>query len=241
MNTSEAKFILQARRPDGRDDQDPRFSGAMEQARRDPALTDWLTREQSFDSAVSAKLRAVQPPADLRAAILAGARASRPTPFWRRPGALAMAASVALAAGMALAWFSTRPVAAGGSELLALGVMDEVGSAAHHDAMPSPRGELRRILSSPDARLAGGVPLDFDQLKRDGCRSLRIAGREVLEVCFERGADYHLYVARRDDFKTETEPMFRERGTTASVSWADARHSYVLVSGDGAAALRSIL
>ncbi|MBC8040705.1 MAG: hypothetical protein H7Y06_09195, partial [Opitutaceae bacterium] len=72
MNTNEAKFILRARRPDGRDDADPRFQEALEQARRDPALAAWMAREQAFDEAVAARLRAVEPPAGLRDAILAG-------------------------------------------------------------------------------------------------------------------------------------------------------------------------
>ncbi|HSI08157.1 MAG: hypothetical protein ACAH89_04660 [Rariglobus sp.] len=239
MNTTEAKFILQARRPDGSDDAEPRFAEALEQARRDPALGEWLAREQAFDAAVAAKLRAVQPPADLRSSILAGARASRPVAFWRRPQVLALAASVAIVCGVALAWPAMRPSAT--VDQLALGVMTEVSSSEHHSAMPSPRGELRTLLTDPGTRLAAGLPLNFEQLKADGCRSLKIGGRDVLEVCFERGGSgFHIYVAKHGDFKGEGAPMFRERGTLASVAWTDAQHAYVLVSGDGAAALRSI-
>jgi hypothetical protein len=241
MNTTEAKFILQARRPDGRDDSDPRFTEALEQARLDPALGAWMAREQAFDQVVADKLRTVQPPAGLRDAILAGARLSnrRPVPFWRRPQVLAMAASVAIIVGLAVSWPALHPAA--GVDQLALGVMNEVDSTTHHAAMPSPRGELRTLLTSPATHLAAGLPLNFDQLKTDGCRSLRIAGHEVLEVCFERGGEgFHLYVASRKDFRGDGEPMFRERGTSASVAWTDDRHAYVLVSNDGSAAVRSI-
>ncbi|MBC8040663.1 MAG: hypothetical protein H7Y06_08985 [Opitutaceae bacterium] len=239
MNSNEAKFILQARRPDGSDDAEPRFSEALEQARRDPALTEWLAREQGFDTAVATKLRAVQPPADLRAAILAGARASRPVAFWLRPQVLAMAASVAIVCGLALAWPAMRSAAT--VDQLAMGVMTEVDSDAHHDAMPMARGALHAVLSDANTRLAAGFPLNFDQLKADGCRSVKIGGREVLEVCFERGGSgFHIYVAKRGDFKGEGEPMFRERGTLASVAWTDANHAYVLVSADGAAAVRGV-
>ncbi len=238
MNTIEAKFILQARRPDGRDDADPQFAEALAQARRDPALAEWLAREQAFDATVSGKLRAVQPPAGLRDAILAGARMSRPVPFWRRAQVLAMAASVAIIIGLVSTWPVVRPAA--DVERLALGVMSEVDSDAHHDAMPRPQGALRTLLADSGARLAAGVPFNFDQLKASGCRSLRIGGREVLEVCFERGGEFHLYVARRSDFSGDAEPMFRERGTLASVTWTDAQHAYVLVTGEGAAALRNV-
>jgi hypothetical protein len=237
MNTTEARFVLQARRPDGSDDAEPRFAEALEQARRDPGLGEWLAREQAFDAAVAAKLRAVQPPADLRAAILAGARASRPAGFWRRPPVLAMAASVALACGLAAAWPVMRP--APDVDRLAMGVMNEVDSDAHHGAMPQARGALAALLTDADTRLAAGLPFDFEQLKASGCRPVTIGGREVLEVCFERGGSFHLYVARRGDFKGDARPVFRERGTVVSVAWADSRHAYVLVSGD-AAALRSV-
>ena len=40
MNTTEVKFILQARRPDGSDDAEPRFAEALEQA-RDARPDDW--------------------------------------------------------------------------------------------------------------------------------------------------------------------------------------------------------
>lgn len=238
MNTTEAKFILQARRPDGQDDADSRFSDALAQAGRDPALGGWLAREQAFDSAVSGKLRSLQPPAGLREAILAGARMSRPAPFWRRPQVLALAACVTIVIGLVTAWPMLRPAA--DSERFALGVLAEIDSTDHHAKMPLARGMLRAMLSDPATRLASGLPLDFAQLKAGNCRALKIAGRDVLEVCFERGGEFHLYVAKRKDFIGDGQPMFHERGTLASVTWTDAQHAYVLVTGDGAAALRNV-
>jgi hypothetical protein len=238
MNTTEAKFILQARRPDGSDDADPRFAEALEQARRDSALGEWLAREQVFDASVAGKLRTVQPPGDLRGTILAGARANQSKRFWKRPQVLAMAASVAVIGLLTLAWPAMRP--SPDVDRLALGVMAEVDSDVHHAAMPMPRGELGAFLADPSLRLVAGLPFDFEQLKAGGCRSLRIAGREVLEVCFGGGTEFHIYVAKREDFRGESGPIFRERGALASVAWTDARHAYVLVSEEGAAALRSV-
>lgn len=238
MNTTEAKFILQARRPNGQDDADPRFSEALEQARRDPSLASWLAREQALDTAVAEKLRSVQPPAGLRDAILAGAKMSRSVPFWRRPQVLALAASVAIIIGLVFAWPVLRPAA--DTEHLALGVMAEMNSPAHHSIIVGGRGVLRAALANPSNRLATGLPFNFDQLKADGCRSLKIGGRDVLEVCFERGGEFHLYIANRKDFRGDDEPMFRERGTLASVTWTDLHHAYVLVTSSGTAALRNV-
>jgi hypothetical protein len=239
MNTTEAKFILQACRPDGRDAADPRFTEALEQARRDPALAAWLAREQAFDAAVAAKLSEVRPPADLRAAILAGARMSRPAPWWRAPRLMALAAGVVLVLGLIAAWPRLRPASNG--EQLALGAMAEMSSPAHHPVVFGGRGALHALLAGSSTHLADGLPLDFAQLKADGCRSLTIAGREVLEVCFQRGGgEFHLYVAHAGDFPAGGAPVFREQGALASVSWRDRQHSYVLVTEGSAETLRGI-
>jgi uncharacterized membrane protein YbaN (DUF454 family) len=241
MNTIEAKFILQARRPNGRDDGDQRFAAAFAQAQRDPALATWMGREQAFDAVVAEKLRAVMPPAELRAAILAGARMSRPVAWWRSPMTLAMAASAAVVLGLAAFWFRASPIL--DTEQLALGAMGEMSAPEHFPLAIGGNGELGVVLADPTTRLAAGLSMDFAQLKADGCRTLHIAGREVLEVCFMRGGEFHLYVALRGDFggaKADVKPMFREQGTLASVTWTDARHAYVLVTEDGTQALRSI-
>lgn len=77
MNNEEAKFILQGYRPNGADAGDATFCAAVEQAKRDPALGEWFARQQSFDTAVGAKLAQVAPPSGLRAAILAGGKVDR--------------------------------------------------------------------------------------------------------------------------------------------------------------------
>lgn len=242
MNTTEAKFILQACRPDGQDATDPRFEGALAQARQDPVLAEWFAREQAFDTAVAAKLRTGQPPADLRAVILAGARMSRPKPWWRQPRVLALAASAVLLFGLVAAWPNRTPVSEGGQ--LALATMAEMSSPAHHPVVFGGRGSLHTLLASTSTRLADGLSLNFDELKADGCRSLSIAGHEVLEVCFERGGnEFHLYVARGGDFPAKDAagaPMFLEQGRLASVSWRDHSHAYVLVTDSGAENLRGV-
>lgn len=242
MNTTEAKFILQACRPDGQDAEDQRFAEALAQAKQDPVLGEWLARERAFDTEVAAKLRGVQPPDGLRAAILAGARMSRPQPWWRQSRVFALAASVVLVCGLAATWLLRSP--AGDGEQLALGVMAEMSSPAHHPVVFGGSGQLHELLASASTRLAGGLPLDFAQLKDEGCRSLKIAGHDVLEVCFERGGNgFHLYVARGADFPgtdTPGTPIFREQSRLASVSWRDGRHTYVLVTDGGADSLRRV-
>ena len=66
MNNNEAKFILSAYRPGGRDAGDPGMATALAQAKSDPVLGAWFARERAHDAAVAWKLRAVVPPVGLR-------------------------------------------------------------------------------------------------------------------------------------------------------------------------------
>ena len=56
MNNTEAKFILNAYRPNGRDAGDPAMTAALAQAASDPALGAWFAREQTHGHAIAAKL-----------------------------------------------------------------------------------------------------------------------------------------------------------------------------------------
>ena len=66
MNNQEATLLLHAYRPNGQDADDPRFSEALEQTRRDPALGRWFADQQAFDQAVSERLRGLPAPAGLK-------------------------------------------------------------------------------------------------------------------------------------------------------------------------------
>ena len=108
MNNTEAKFILSAYRPDGRDAADETFCAALIQAKTDPALARWFELEQSFDRAMCAKLGEIAPPPGLREAILVGGRVSADPAvgraWWRLPGWVAAAGgAVTLGADEAVA------------------------------------------------------------------------------------------------------------------------------------------
>jgi anti-sigma-K factor RskA len=99
MTHHEARFILGACRPDGRDAADPMFTEALALAERDPELRRWFERQRSLDATLAAKLQQVAPPAELREAIMAGVRASQPRrPWWAHRGWLAAAAAIAIIA-----------------------------------------------------------------------------------------------------------------------------------------------
>lgn len=247
MNNSEAKFILNAYRPGGRDAADATFGPALAQARSDPALGAWFAREQAHGAAVAAKLRAVAPPAGLRDAILMGVRMSDATrrttrAWWRRPAVWAAAAGVAIMLGVGVAMWP-QPAGAAMEPFASFALDDMVHGK--HGGHGEKAGELVALLSKPATRLGGDLPVDVAALRATGCRTLRHEGKDVIEVCFARdGAEYHLYVIRHEDLPglpTRAAPAIIARASGAAAVWSDSRNHYALVSDAGEQALKRLL
>ncbi len=245
MTNQEAKFTLGAYRPGGQDAGDPVFAAALEQAKRDPALGAWLAREQAHDAIVAAKLREVAPPPGLRAAILAGARAGTKQPaWWRQPVWLAAAAAVTLLLAVAGTFLSGGRAAGGPAEALAESVLADLSVAGHagHDTAT---GELKAWLEAPGGKLAASSGLSFAQMKAKGCRTLKVGGRELAELCFERnGLVFHLYALPREglpELNLGAKPTLVARAGNSAAVWSDDRLHYVLATGAGMDAIKRLL
>jgi hypothetical protein len=243
MNNAEAKFILQGYRPNGTDAGDATFCAAMEQAEKDPALSQWFARQQAFDSAVGDKLAQVAPPADLRAAILAGGRvtaAGAPRrAWWAHPAWMAAAASVAILLAGALALWPRSAVA---FDQFALA---DAKNSATHGGHGHETNEMQAVLNNPAVPLTGKLPIDYATLHDKGCRMVRFQGHDVLEICFNRnGVWFHCYIARAADFPrlaVNAAPTLVELGTAALASWTDGENILVVVSKTGRKDLEALL
>jgi len=244
MNNNEAKFILNAYRPGGRDADDATFGAALEQARNDPALGAWLAREQAHGAAVTAKLREIAPPSGLREAILTGARVSGPAGKVRptrriQPGWLAIAASVAVLVS-ALAWWRTAPVQGDTFDEFAVNYVAHGFRLQRHSADVA---VLKTWLSEKHGPLPEALPAKFAELRALGCRTLDFQGRDVSLVCFERGGkEFHVFVTRLDEAAgTDAVPRFIDHARLAAATWTDAKNRYVLVSDAGMDAVKRLL
>lgn len=244
MNNDEAKFILQGYRPNGADAGDAALQAALAQVERDPALREWFVRQQAFDAVVSAKLGEVSAPPGLREAILAGGRVTasgtaKAAPWWRSPVILAAAAGIAVTLATTLALWPKQAEA--GTELTDHVFADAANVDAHmgfHGGEP-----LQAMFGNPANRLGNGLPLDFEALRKAGCRTVTFQGREVLEVCFNRGGVwFHAYLALRKDFPNVSSSLsILDKDGRSVASWADDRHIYLVASRAGRAALEQIL
>jgi hypothetical protein len=242
MTNDEAKFILAAFRPDGRDASDPRFSEAIAQAGIDPELRAWWQRQRAFDAGVAAKLAGVMPPPGLRESILAGGRLSRPRRrAWNWPVWLAAAAAVALLAVAAVALRSSLR-APSLQDFAAFAMKDISIDYAEHTGFPPGLAGVQGQLAAAALPLPQGIKLNLAELRRERCRAVTIAGREVFEICFQRdGAWFHLYAARRSDFSSESadpKALLFSQGNFSATAWADSANAYALVVRGGAATLQ---
>lgn len=242
MTNEEAKFILQACRPNGADASDPAFRAALEQAQLDPELGRWFERQQAFDRAMAGKLRSIQPPADLRESILAGAKAGQtgPSPWWRRPQWLAAAAVLVLTFLVGVGGFlGTRADAADDFPVFATDYVTAGFFLKEHGADIE---KLRSWLGRQNAPLPTEIPAGFANLKSLGCKTLDYRGKDVSLICFGEGKEYHLFVLRRADFPemkmlAGSGPQFLVRNGHASAAWSDDVNHYVVVTDDSLKAL----
>ncbi|HVU33171.1 MAG TPA: hypothetical protein VHE61_07030 [Opitutaceae bacterium] len=244
MSNNEAKFLLNACRPNGRDASDPAFAAAMAQARSDPALGAWFAQEQAHGAAVAAKLQEIAPPPGLREAILAGGRATqraaavrprRPMVTW---GALAACFAALIAASVAL-WPARAPAA---NALTSFALYDV--AYGRHGGRGEATAELAQQLGSPATHLSAGLPIDFSRLKNTGCRTLQVAGHSVLEVCFVRnGAEFHCYIGRAADFHVGAPAavQFVQQAGLTAAAWTKGSYRFVVVGGAGLDAVKRLL
>ncbi|MDQ5979092.1 MAG: hypothetical protein QG602_2066 [Verrucomicrobiota bacterium] len=243
MNNEEAKFILQGYRPNGADSGDATFGAALEQAKKDPALGAWLAKQQAFDAAVAAKLGQVTPPADLRAAIMAGGRVTAPTQlqqrWWRHPVWMSAAAGFALLLTVGVALWPNR------AQALTEFALADARMSATHGGHGHENNELQAVLNHPGTRLGQKLPVHFANLIETGCRTVNCRGHDVLELCFNRnGVWFHAYFARKSDFPglaTGGAPRITDHGSVTMATWADDEHVILVVSRSGRKNLEALL
>ena len=243
MNHHEAKFLLRARRPGGKDCKDPVFAEALAQAEKDPMLKAWLDNEAAFDRTVAARLQEIQPPAGLRDAILAGCRVSqRPTNRWKKPLWLALAASIAITLTLTL---RLRPAGPSAREFAEFALNDLATAGGMHDGKRPDLGNLQAELATAALPLSANANVSGENLRRAGCRVMKFAGHDVFEICFQRdGSWYHLYAVRIEDLARgpfDPRSLLTSKGQFTSTAWKDARFAYALVTGDGSDALHRLI
>lgn len=238
MNNQEAKLILQAYHPDGRDAADPFFAEALEQARRDPELAKWFAEENSLETRVQARLQtAVQPPPELKANLLAMRKVVRLVPWWHQPMNLAAAAAVMLLLGLAALLLPRQrsvPLASFRQTMVHYAMQEQghIVFKSHNLA------GIRQWLQDRGMETNFDLPPGLRSGLAHGCRVVDWKGRKATMLCFMVNDREHmdLFVVDRvalPDVAESGPPQFAESGGLMTAIWARGDKVYLLTSADG--------
>ncbi len=236
MDNREAKFILNAYRPDGQDANDPRFAEALEQVRRDPILQRWFDESIAFDAAMTEKLSATPVPNDLRESILAGAKVTR-VPLWKnRWRKWAIAAAVVLSATLGvLIWRGTHPTPVAGWQLQALDtILSSIArNESHFDVISANPANLVKWLHTEHAPAGEQLPNNLDKLPSIGCKTFFWGGKPVSLICFTlpEGRAIHLVITNvsiESDRAIKQEARVIQQGRWATATWREGGMIYML-------------
>lgn len=236
MDKTEAKLILQTYRPNGHDNEDPRFAQALELARNDAELGTWFAEQQAFDHAIAKKLSTVTIPADLRASILAGKKIASPdVPAWQRYSkqlAAIAAMLLLLLLPFALMQKQKPPLAKFKSD--AVTFLDELNRL---DMSSRDTESIRAWLTTHGGQRRFDLPAKLAQNPSIGCRIYDWKGQKVTLICFNitpKGGKFdevHLLVldaSQLRDAPTGLKPCFETVGNWKTACWQEDGLAYVL-------------
>ncbi len=200
MNPTQAKQVLLLYRPGTPDADDPEIQQALELARQDPELGQWLEQHVAFQSAMRAKLRQIEVPEHFKEALLARRKIVRPAIPWRSPVWLAAAAIFVVLLGLAGLWL--RPTVPDRFANYRESMVSAAVRMYGMDIETRDMAQLRPFFAKK------GAPSDYDvtgglaQLPLKGGGLLRWRGNPVSMVCFDRaGTTLFLFVMKREALK----------------------------------------
>ena len=230
MTLGQAKEILLLYRPGTADAEDPQVVAAVELARRDPELARWFERHCAFQNAMRAKLRQIEVPAHLKAALLAQQNIIRLPIWWQRPVWLAAVAAVVLFLGLAAIWLNPAH-----PDRFANFQARMVSTALREyrmDLVTNDMRQLRQFIAGKGAPSEYQLPKGLEKLQLTGGGCLQWRSHPVAMVCFNRGDDQmlFLFVMKRSALKdppAET-PQVSKVAELQTVSWTYGEYTYVL-------------
>lgn len=244
MTVDDAKIILSVWRPDGRDHRDPIFQEALDLARHDAGLLEWLQNQQDFDAMMVANLQAVRGPADGRREILAQGHVFLRRRAIRRRAWMSLAAAIVMVAAIgSWRYFSLLDPVLPEAPYTVAGAAEHL--SVNHKAMEfySDSGDdLVDWLSSRRNPVPPRLPGRLGELRAYGAQDWNTGRGRVSLLCFypesagsggySEDAEYvHLFVFPKQLTETpdagET-PRLIEGNQWVFVVWQDGDNAYAL-------------
>jgi hypothetical protein len=234
VNRDEIKEILLLYRPGTADAEDPQVSEALELARQDPELARWFERHAAFQSAIRLKLRQIEVPAHLKAALMARQKVVAPA-IWRPKPSLAWwvaaAALFLFFVGLGAVWL--RPNVPDRFVNFRERMVNTALREYHMDFVTNNMPALRQAIQ------AKGAPADYElspglaDLQLTGGGALSWRSHPVSMVCFDRGnkSMVFLFVMKKAAVKDPPpqQPKETSTGNLIAASWSKGDNSYLLL------------
>ncbi len=246
MTNKDASFLLGSCRPNGADSNDPEFSNALAQAGRDPGLKRWFEDQRRFDSAIAAHIQSIRVPEGLRSRILTGGRVSRPARWWSPRQLMAIAAMLALFAGLGL-WFYPGSPAPDQWQDQALATLSGIVSGRMTFDVQSPNvAELQQWLRAKGSPVAGSLPASLESLAGLGCKMVSWHGHPISIICFHGpgGQNVHLAMIDRstlDNPPPGAQPIYAVRDGWQTAVWSQGNMAMMLATKAPESQLRTLL
>jgi hypothetical protein len=230
---------LLAWRPGHGDLRDAEVAAALEEAKRDPALNEWLERHASFQRTVARSFQQIPVPADLRARILARPRNIVQVPWWRRPGWMAAAAAVVLLLGLAAWWF--QPLTKNSLSIFRSRMVNTVLRQYAMEIVTNDMTQVRAHLKSRQAPSDYVLPGKLGRQPVTGAGVLSFGAEKVSMVCLESVSQgtLFLFVVNRDALKgpVPATTEFAQVSKLMTATWNQGGLTYVLAGSGGRGAL----
>ena len=249
--TPDARFVLAAYRPGSEDSEDPEFQEALKLLETDQELRNWYDEQLLLAAALSAKLKEIPIPPQLRADILAGAKVSSGTFGTKKrrwPKILALAASIVITGATVFLW-SNRFVPSGPDTFAAYD--QDMRSYLERffllDYQSENLQEVKNWLASKHGYSGYTVPETLAGFPSLGCEVIEWHGKKASLICFDvDGELVHLF--SMPDGETlpgaPTNPMpsaIAQVGEWCTTSWVEGGKLYLVASlGDAEHVKRSL-
>ncbi len=242
MTLPEAKQLLLEWRPGRTPEDAARLREALDLEQRDPELKVWLERHRAVQERITASLRSMPVPADLRESILrrAAERAVvRPRIWWQHPAAWSAAAALIFFIGLT---FWPKPEAAQATlEVFRSRMVGAVLRQYTMDIVTNDMREVRSFLASRQAPADYVLPEKLGRLSVSGGGVLSWQGGKVSMVCLEslQRDTLFLFVVDAKSFTSDVTVArdFADVNRLATVTWTERGRTYVLAGNGGRAAL----
>ncbi len=240
MTIEEAKFILQAYRPDMDTTDDPGLKEALQLLEESVELQSWFEEEKAFDDAFSATLSNIDIPPELESQIL-NQVIEKPGkivefPWWKQFSVLGAAASILLVLGLILAPIGQQTSyeeTAMSVESFQSFASNALKNATGFNAKSREWATLVSYLNEHDTPAPTQLPGKLNEMPPVGCMTLKYNAKPVGVVCFGKNSKSHLFVINSEDFPDMPErekPVLEQNPYSTTAYWTKNDRHYLLMS-----------